>query len=79
MCILRFLDFDEILRWDSNKVNNARYVWKWINTLRLRQNGRQLPGNNFKFIFFNENISIAINISLKFLCKGPVNNIPAVV
>ena len=31
----------------------------------------------FKCIFFNENIRILIKISLKFVPKGPVNNIPA--
>ena len=29
--------------------------------------------------FFNENVLISINISLKFIPKGPVNNIPALV
>ena len=30
-------------------------------------------------IFFNENVSIAIKITLKFVPKGPINNIPALV
>ena len=30
-------------------------------------------------IFFNENVWISINISLKFVPKGPINNIPALV
>ena len=33
----------------------------------------------FKCIFLNENISISINISLKFVPKGPSNNILALV
>ena len=33
----------------------------------------------FKCIFFNENVWIAINISLKFVPMGPINNIPAMV
>ena len=33
----------------------------------------------FKCIFLNENVSIAIKISLKFVLKGPINNIPALV
>ena len=33
----------------------------------------------FKCIFLNENIWISINISLKFVPKGPINNIPALV
>ena len=33
----------------------------------------------FKCIFFNENVYISIKISLKFVPKGPINNIPALV
>ena len=32
-----------------------------------------------KPIFLNENIRISINISLKFVPKGQINNIPALV
>ena len=32
-----------------------------------------------KGIFLNENIWIAIKIALKFIRKGPMNNIPALV
>ena len=31
----------------------------------------------FKHTFFNENVWISIKISLKFVPKGPINNIPA--
>ena len=50
-----------------------------INTLRPRQNGRHFADNIFKCIFLNENVWIPIKISLKFVPKGPVNNIPALV
>ena len=50
-----------------------------LNIMRSRENGRQFPADNFKFIFVNENIYIWINISLKFVPKGPINNIPALV
>ena len=50
-----------------------------INTLRPRQNGRHFPDDNFKCIFVNENVSISIKISLKFVPKGQINNIPALV
>ena len=33
----------------------------------------------FKGIFLNENVSILIKISMKFLPKGAINNIPALV
>ena len=50
-----------------------------LNTLRPRQNGRHLPDDIFKCFFLNENVSIAIKISLKCVPKGPINNIPALV
>ena len=43
------------------------------------KNGRHFPDNIFECIFFNENMWISINISLKFVPKGPVNNIPSLV
>ena len=50
-----------------------------FNTLRPRQNGRRYPEDIFKCIFLNENICILINISLKFVPKGQINNIPSLV
>ena len=50
-----------------------------INTLRPRQNGRHFADDIFKCIFLNENTSISINISLKFVPEGRINNIPALV
>ena len=46
---------------------------------RPRQNGHQYTDNSYKCIFLNENVLISINISLKFIPKGPINNIPALV
>ena len=50
-----------------------------FNSLRPRQNGRHFPDDIFKCIFLNESIWILIEISLKFVPKGPINNIPALV
>ena len=50
-----------------------------VNTLRPRQNGRRFPDDIFKWIFLNENVLISVKISLKFVPKGPINNIPALV
>ena len=49
------------------------------NTLRPRQNGRHFPDDIFKWIFVNENAWISINISLKFVPRGPIHNIPTLV
>ena len=50
-----------------------------FNTLRSRQNGRRFADDTFKRIFLNENGRISIQISLKFVPKGSINNIPALV
>ena len=50
-----------------------------FNTLRPRQNGRHFADDTFKCIFLNENVEISIKISLKFVPKGPINNIPSLV
>ena len=50
-----------------------------INTLRPRRNEQYFADDIFKCIFFNENVWISIKISLKFIHKGPINNIPALV
>ena len=50
-----------------------------VNTLRPRQNGCHFADNIFKCIFLNENVIILAKISLKFVPKGPINNIHALV
>ena len=51
----------------------------YLNTLRSRQNGRHFPEDIFKWIFLNENVWISIKNSLKFVPRGTINNIPALV
>ena len=50
-----------------------------FNSLRPRQNGRLFADDTFKRIFLNENIIISTKNSLKFVPKGFINNIPALV
>ena len=50
-----------------------------FNTLRLRQNGHHFTDTIFKCIILYENVWIPIKISLKFVPKGPVNNISSLV
>ena len=52
---------------------------EYINTLRPGQNGRHFADDTFKSIFMNESVRISINISLKFVSKGLINNITALV
>ena len=71
--------------WDSVKIEVApSYLLLYVrpglfNTLRPRQNGRHFPDGIVKCIFLNKNVWISINISLKFVPKGLINNIPSLV
>ena len=48
-------------------------------TLRPKRNRRHFADDIFKCILLNETPLISIKISLKFIPKGPINNIPALV
>ena len=50
-----------------------------LNTLRPRQHGCHFAVATFKRIFLNGNFIISLKMSLKFVPKGPINNIPALV
>ena len=50
-----------------------------INTLRSGQNGRYFTDDIFIYIFLNENAWILIRISLNFIPKCRIINIPALV
>ena len=50
-----------------------------ISTLRLRQNGRHFADDIFKCIYFNENVRISFEVSLKFVLRVLINNILALV
>ena len=59
---------------DDDSAINAPF-----NTLRPRQNGRHFADDIFKCIFLNEYVWISIKISLKFVPKVRINNIPELV
>ena len=56
----------------------AQHAYR-VNTLTPRQNGRRFADDIFKCIFLNENARIALKISLKFVPKVRINNIPSLV
>ena len=58
-------------------IKGGQHLNYCINTLRPRQNGHHFPDNIFKCIFLNENIWFPINISLKFVPRDRIGNIPA--
>ena len=59
--------------------SHVRLQYSLLNSLRSRQNGPHFADDIFKCIFLNTNVWIPIKISLKFVPKGPINNIPALV
>ena len=52
------------------------YGHEIVNTLRPRRNRRHFADDIFKCIFLDKNVLISIKISLKFIPKGPIDNIP---
>ena len=53
------------------------FIRRWlhlINSSPPGQDGRHLADNIFKCIFLNENVRTSIQISLKFVPKGPIDN-----
>ena len=70
--------------WYQFQVKHSSYVRAdtavlVINTLRPRWSRCHFADDSFRYIFVNENILIFTKISLKFIAKGPINNIPALV
>ena len=63
---------------DINQVELCPHMLS-VNTLTPRQNGCHLADDIFKCIFLNENAWISLKISLKFVPKVQINNIPALV
>ena len=78
-------DINEIMAWKIITTmvsvvcnySSMAYLPPPFNTLRRRQNGLHFADDIFKYIFLNENVWIPTKISLKFVPKARINNIPA--
>ena len=88
----KMFPFDDVIMWTDRPTSSWWLQICWcqavsnnhadssiINTLRPRQNGHRFADDTFKRIFLNENVRLSIKISLKFVPKGPINNIPSLV
>ena len=65
---------------DKYCLGRAEGLTKWsLHALRPRQNCRQFADDIFKCVFLNENVWISLKISLKFVPKVRIDNIPALV
>ena len=60
-------------------INNLNCKNGTLTLLPPGQNGRHFPDDIFRRIFVNEKFCILIEISLKFVPKGPIDNKPALV
>ena len=63
----------------DNFIHPRSFIHICIYTLRTRQSWCNFVDDIFKCIFLNDNIWIPITISFKFVPKGQINNIPALV
>ena len=70
--------FVKILRRVCVKTDDTHCVSNCVTSFNtLRQNRRHFGDDIFNCIFFNENVWNPIEISLKFVPKGQINNIPS--
>ena len=70
-----------IMKWFQchwRTIKEDQYV-SCINRLRPKQNGCHFSDSIFKCIFLNKKVSVSLKISLKFVPKGSINYILALV
>ena len=60
-------------------LQGTKCTYNWLTQWRQDKMATTLADNTFKYKFFNENVSISIKNSLKFVLKGAINNIPVLV
>ena len=73
MCVLLFQwQWDPV--WNDGPTHPGYHSGLSINSSSPRQNGHHFTDNIFKCIFVNENSFILIQISLKFVPKGLIDN-----
>ena len=75
-------DYRQIYRW-CRQEGGGDYQWRIYASVNWASissdNGLHFANTIFKCIFLNENAQISIKISLKFVPKGPINKISALV
>ena len=82
---LKFYHVSERGQWSTHFIQNHRWPEKLRKKTVLSEhieaetNGGHVPDDIFKWIFLNIDVWISINISLRFVPRGPIDNIPALV
>ena len=64
------------MRHSASMSEKSHAVFLSFNSLRPRHDGRHFADDTFNRIFVNENVRISIKISLKFVPRFRINNIP---
>ena len=78
--ISKFIYFHSIkCIWKYHLWNGVHFVSTWLTRWGRDKMDALSQTPFFKCIFVNENVWIPIKISLKFVSKGPINNIPPLV
>ena len=83
--MIHVMNRHQVISWTNVDPYLQCLIWchqatiNFLNTLRLRQNGCHFADNIFKCIFLNESVRISNEISLKFVPKGLISNIPALI
>ena len=85
-CVIEYVSLQHEILWGRvDKVGSNPWLGTCcnitfdVNSLRPRPNRRHFADDILKRIFLNENVRISIEISLKFVPRGPINNIPSLV
>ena len=79
-CISVLLQFEFWQSFQANYYSNIHTITPVpVDTLRPRENGHHFADDSFKCIFVNEKFRIWNKISLKFVPKGQINNVPSLV
>ena len=60
----------------SNAFSWMKIYMNFNEHIEAETNARHFPDDIFQCIFLNENVWISINISLNFVLRGQINNIP---
>ena len=88
--VIPFMQYHTVSIWNVYSIHimcRCNHAWMFVSyhdnalmdTLRPTRNRQYFADDIFKRIFFNESVWILINISLKFVPKGPINNFPVLV
>ena len=80
-CHINTRRMDKLRDWwtDTNGHLQVKTTTLWLKRMKINTLRQRWKDKFFKCIFLNKNVWISITISLKFVPKGPIENMPALV